>query len=49
MASAEAEDFLPKIKQDTSPVSPNPATPIVKPIDNPVVQPSTKVEVNNES
>ena len=49
MASAEAEDFLPKIKQDTNPVSPNPATPVVKPIENPVVKPFTKVEVNNES
>lgn len=48
MASAEAEDFLPKIKQDTTPVSPNPATPVVKPIETPVVQPSTKVEVTNE-
>lgn len=48
MASAEAEDFLPKIKQEPAPVTPNPQNPIVKPIEKPVVQPSTKVEVNNE-
>lgn len=49
MTSAEAEDFLPKIKQEPSSVNPTPQNPIVKPIENPVVQPSTKVEVTNES
>lgn len=48
MASAEAEDFLPKIKQEPSIGTTTPQTPIVKPIEKPVVQPSTNVEVNNE-
>ncbi len=48
MTSAEAEDFLPKIKLDTPSATPTPATPVVKPIENPVVKPSTKVEVTNE-
>lgn len=48
MASAEAEDFLPKIKQETSPGTTTPQTPVVKPIENPVIKPSTKVEVTNE-